>query len=54
MVFLTGCYRPETGYWTNAFDYCEGVCRTTSRSTQHENAYILDRRFCFSKLGELE
>ncbi|GAB4820937.1 hypothetical protein N2152v2_007983 [Parachlorella kessleri] len=46
-----GLNKPETGFWTKAFDYCESVCRTTSRSTQHENAYILDRRFCFSKLG---
>ena len=25
------------------------MCRTTARSTQHENAFILDRRYCFSK-----
>lgn len=24
---------------------------TTARSTQHENAFIMDRRFCFSELG---
>lgn len=43
--------RPETGLWSTAFEYCQGVCRTTARSTQHENAFILDRRFCFSKQG---
>lgn len=44
--------REETGIWQTEFEYCRAKCRTTSRSTQHENAFILKRRFCFSELGE--
>ena len=46
-----GLNKPETGLWPSPFRYCQGVCRTTSRSTEHENGFIDDRRFCFSKLG---
>ncbi|EFN58615.1 hypothetical protein CHLNCDRAFT_17323, partial [Chlorella variabilis] len=46
-----GRNKPETGHWSTPFEYCQAVCRTTARSTQHENAFILDRRFCFSKVG---
>jgi hypothetical protein len=46
-----GRNKPETGLWATPFDYCRAVCRTTARSTQHENAFILDRKHCFSKLG---
>lgn len=46
-----GRNKPETGHWGSEFEYCQAVCRTTARSTQHENAFILDRRYCFSKLG---
>jgi hypothetical protein len=45
--------RPETGLWATPFDYCRAVCRTTARSTQHENAFILDRKHCFSKVALL-
>ena len=45
------CRRPETGHWSTPFQYCQAVCRTTARSTQHENAFILDRKHCFSKVG---
>jgi SREBP regulating gene protein len=37
-----------TGHWGSAFQYCEGKCRTHKRCTQHENAYIDGRHFCFS------
>lgn len=47
-----GC-RPETGHWETPFQYCQAVCRTTARSTQHENAFILDRKYCFSKVRGL-
>jgi len=43
-----GLNKPETGKWQNSFDFCTGQCRTTSRSTENENAYIGDRHFCFS------
>ncbi|KAL4440719.1 hypothetical protein ABPG77_000428 [Micractinium sp. CCAP 211/92] len=46
-----GRNKPETGHWETPFQYCQAVCRTTARSTQHENAFILDRKYCFSKLG---
>ncbi|KDD75442.1 hypothetical protein H632_c683p0 [Helicosporidium sp. ATCC 50920] len=42
---------PETGVWESEFELCRGVCRTTSLSTQHENAYIASRKFCFSEHG---
>lgn len=41
----------ETGMWSNPFEYCRGICRTTSRSTQHENAFIDERKYCFSESG---
>lgn len=41
---------PESGVWTSAFDYCRGMCRTTPRSTVHENAYIAPRQHhCFGR-----
>jgi SREBP regulating gene protein len=46
-----GFKKEETGYWSTPFDYCQSVCRTTSRSTQHENAFISNRRFCFAGNG---
>jgi hypothetical protein len=46
-----GRNKPETGHWSTPFQYCQAVCRTTARSTAHENAFILDRKHCFSKLG---
>lgn len=41
----------ETGVWSSLFELCGGVCRTTSLSTQHENAYILPRKHCYSAQG---
>eukprot|EP00798_Chlamydomonas_sp_ICE-L_P003874 gene3874-13938_t len=38
--------------WADAFDYCRGTCRSHSRSTMHENAYIDSRHHCFSRLGK--
>ena len=47
-----GLNKPETGTWSNVFDLCRGLCRTSSRSTKHENAFILeDRHFCFNMQG---
>jgi len=43
--------KPETGTWQSSFQYCAGKCRTSSRSTAHENSYIDARHFCFSALG---
>jgi len=43
--------RPETGQWATTFDYCRGKCRTSSNSTVHENAYLMQDRYCFSALG---
>jgi hypothetical protein len=50
-ALLPVLHRPETGRWPTGFDYCRGICRTTSRSTSHENSFILDRKHCFSQLG---
>ncbi|KAK9814096.1 hypothetical protein WJX72_000564 [[Myrmecia] bisecta] len=44
--------RPETGRWNSAFEYCRGKCRTTSRSTVHENAYLDTHHHCFSESGK--
>ena len=44
-----GLFKSDTGHWTNEFEYCSSACRTTSRSTEHENAYIGERKFCFSE-----
>lgn len=46
-----GFGKEETGYWETPYDYCQSACRTTSRSTQHENAFISERRFCFAGNG---
>ena len=46
--------RPETGKWDTPFQYCRAACRTTARSTQHENAFIADRKHCFSKVRAVE
>ena len=46
-----GLARPETGHWASAFDYCAAACRTTARSTTHENAFISERRYCFGDQG---
>ena len=46
-----GLGKEETGYFQSPFEYCQGACRTTSRSTQHENAFISPRRFCFGGNG---
>jgi hypothetical protein len=43
--------KPETGFWSSPFEYCRGVCRTSSRSTEHENAFIDERKYCFSQSG---
>lgn len=41
--------RADTGHWSNEFDYCKSACRTTSRSTQNENTYIGERKYCYSE-----
>lgn len=46
--FPRGFGKKETGYWDTPFEYCKATCRTTSRSTQHENAFIGDRRYCYT------
>ena len=46
-----GFGKKETGEWSTPFEYCRAVCRTTSRSTDHENAFIDTRRYCFSPGG---
>lgn len=46
--FPRGFGKKETGYWETPFEYCKATCRTTSRSTQHENAFIGDRRYCYT------
>ena len=43
--------REETGHWETPFEFCKGKCRTTSRSTVHENAYLSPRHHCFSASG---
>lgn len=50
MESLVVC-RPQTGHWSEPFAYCRAICRTTSKSTVHENRYIGTRHFCFSSLG---
>jgi SREBP regulating gene protein len=45
------CCREETGRWPNVFEYCRGKCRTSARSTVHENAYLAPDIHCFSELG---
>ena len=52
-VQLPPLCRPETGSWTSAFAYCRGKCRTSSRSTVHENAYLDKQHHCFSASGGL-
>jgi hypothetical protein len=46
-----GLGKPETGLWATPFELCRAACRTSSRSTAHENAFIAERRFCFSEAG---
>ncbi|GAX77561.1 hypothetical protein CEUSTIGMA_g5005.t1 [Chlamydomonas eustigma] len=41
----------DSGTWADAWEYCSGLCRTHSRSTVHENAYISSRHHCFSSHG---
>ncbi len=43
--------RPETGRWGSVFEYCRGKCRTSSKSTVHENAYLSPLHHCFSASG---
>ena len=43
--------RRETGHFTNEFDFCRSMCRTTKDCTLHENGYRSDFRFCFSETG---
>ena len=43
--------RPETGHWGSVFEYCRGKCRTSSKSTVHENAYLSPLHHCFSASG---
>eukprot|EP00210_Caulerpa_lentillifera_P005343 g5106.t1 len=41
----------ESGKWSSEFEYCQGICRTWTYSTVHENAFLNSRRFCFSDFG---
>ena len=41
--------QPETGYFSNAFDFCKAKCRTHSKSTVHENAYKSRFHHCFGE-----
>ena len=43
--------RPETGRWGSVFEYCRNKCRTSSKSTVHENAYLSPQHHCFSASG---
>lgn len=43
--------RPETGRWETVFQACQAACRTSSHSTQHENAFIALRKHCYSDTG---
>jgi hypothetical protein len=43
--------RPETGHWASTFEYCRNKCRTSSKSTVHENAYLSTFHHCFSAAG---
>ncbi|CAL5226902.1 g9775 [Coccomyxa viridis] len=53
---LTTAYRgpdrPETGTWADVFAYCQDRCRTSSKSTVHENAYLSPSHHCYSKSGK--
>ncbi|KAK9808166.1 hypothetical protein WJX73_004026 [Symbiochloris irregularis] len=54
-LYLTSFRSPDrdnTGRWSSAFEYCRGKCRTTSRSTVHENAYLDPHHHCFSNSGK--
>ena len=44
-------HRPETGLWATTFEYCRNKCRTSSKSTVHENAYLSTYHHCFSATG---
>ncbi|BDA49135.1 probable UPF0454 protein C12orf49 homolog at N-terminal half [Coccomyxa sp. Obi] len=44
--------RPETGRWASVFEYCRNKCRTSSKSTVHENAYLSTFHHCFSASGK--
>lgn len=44
--------REETGHWETPFDFCKGKCRSSSRSTVHENAYLSPLHHCFSTSGK--
>lgn len=44
--------RAETGRWGSPFEYCRGKCRTSSKSTVHENAYLDVHHHCFSQSGK--
>lgn len=44
--------RSETGRWGSPFEYCRGKCRTSSKSTVHENAYLDSHHHCFSQSGK--
>ncbi len=54
---VTSCHagfcRSETGRWGSPFEYCRGKCRTSSKSTVHENAYLDSHHHCFSQSGKL-
>mmetsp|Transcript_19991 Transcript_19991/g.50283 ORF Transcript_19991/g.50283 Transcript_19991/m.50283 type:complete len:235 (-) Transcript_19991:82-786(-) len=39
--------RSETGQWGSVFELCRGKCRTSSKSTVHENAYLGARHHCY-------
>jgi len=42
-----GAGKPETGLFSNPFDYCCAKCRTNAKSTVHENAYKSPYHHCF-------
>mmetsp|Transcript_57625 Transcript_57625/g.117299 ORF Transcript_57625/g.117299 Transcript_57625/m.117299 type:complete len:277 (-) Transcript_57625:9-839(-) len=43
--------RRMRGSWDSDFAFCASMCRSHSKSTVHENAYISNRHHCFSELG---
>lgn len=47
-----GQCRMETGKWGSPFEFCRGKCRTSSKSTVHENAYLDSYHHCFSQSGK--
>jgi len=49
-----GANKPDTGYFTNVFDYCRSKCRTNSKSTVHENAYKSLHHHCYDKAASAE